>query len=166
MKVQSAAALAGLLLGVGCSGNDSRCSVANCEILGSCGLGLPGQVQVSDAIACENGGLSSTSQISSYCVMACEANGDGATVGCVVSKFPNGCAPADGGLMNWAEIEREIAAACPGPACGSNCMSCLTACESKRAGCNRACTDAGVCLDCEYQCSQAYVSCENACPTN
>jgi len=156
--------IAALLLGVGCSSTDSRCSVANCEVLANCEEALPGQILAGEAVAC--GGLQATSQVPTYCAMACQANGDGAIVECIASKFGNGCPAKDGGLPAYfAEIE----AACPGnapAACGQNCMTCSDSCTSTRGTCSHSCLDAGACLDCVYQCAQAEVACYNACPTN
>ena len=168
MPVKVGSLVGAIFLLAGCSsGPDSRCSVANCEAFNNCEVVLPGQVQVGDALVCDNGGLPSMSQISSYCVMACEADGDGALLQCVATNFGASCQPTDSGPPNYRQIHSDIAATClNSPACGSNCTSCQAACNSKRSACNLECPDAGVCLDCEYQCSQAYVSCQNVCPTN
>jgi hypothetical protein len=101
-------------------------------------------------------------QIDSYCVEACEANDNGALLDCIATQFGAACTSTQPPSL------AVIAAACVGDAgpCGTDCTSCRAACQATWVGCNFGCGDAGVCLDCEYQCSQTQVSCDGLCPTD
>ncbi len=143
------------------SGPNSRCSTANCQVLANCKVALLGMPR--DPGECISTG--EPGSISSYCPEACQANGNGALVECIATKFGAACPNPDAGAGAVNEITEACGVSDAGP-CGPNCTSCQMTCESAWAKCNQDCPDAGVCLDCEYQCSQTQVSCQNACPTN
>jgi hypothetical protein len=148
----------GTAIGGNTSGSaaDVGCTASNCDVLSSCGLALEGEPRALPVC----GVLGNA--VDSYCVKACEASGAGAILDCVASQFAEACAAAS------PPPPSEIRAACIGDAgpCGANCMTCQDGCQAAWIACNLGCGDAGVCLDCEYQCSQAQVRCDQLCPTD
>jgi hypothetical protein len=135
---------------------DAGCTASNCQDLFNCQLALEGEPR--ELEVCGVNGGSTTS----YCVEACEADGNGALLDCIATQFGVACSTTP--LPTVSEIE----AACVGDAgpCGTSCMSCQGTCQATWVKCNNGCADAGVCLACEYQCSQTLVSCNGACPTD
>ncbi len=145
---------------------DPNCSVANCKALVQCGFALQGQpVNLLCMILALDGGYAALLAINTrYCVEACAADDAGPVVACVAS-FQGAC--ADAGAMA-RQVAEGILAACTPPYvdAGPVFQACIDACTSTVDSCSNSClstTNQDACFSCDYECSQAFVSCTNAC---
>jgi hypothetical protein len=145
-----------LLLALSCGGGageggDRRCSLANCQILESCGLLIEGQPLPHECRQ-KTGGGPEMASIAKYCPAACEAGGGGAVLECTVH-------PPDGSVAQCVFP----------PACnagGGQPNACTDACAQKRDACEATCptTSFDACLDCSARCGLDLVRCLRPCP--
>jgi hypothetical protein len=159
--------LAALCLALGCA--DGRCNPSNCQLLLSCHSILQGATDSTcfSSVAAVDFFADSGQQ---YCVDACNADSEGALLGCVADHFSAQSCQAialDGGDTTNAIEETcgDLPAACAG-----DCQSCQAQCAQAQQSCNQGCMDGGAvpsaCFACNYACNQAVVQCEGKCPND
>ncbi len=181
LRCIAVAAAGGML--ITCSGGDSRCNVQDCQLASTCGL-MP--VGMPEGICFESATFTpylrsdaGQAEIWQYCVDACDAANAGPILQCISQDFPGDTCPMlqqdiilDGGGLS--AVPDAVLARCEGldagsGSCGAQCNACLTQCNEAKFGCEEGCLDAGVadlCLSCDYGCSQQWVRCLSACPSN